>query len=377
MATRFLTYVQSPLAGPPFDQPERLELDLSFRVRPGPSDDQVYVLDAIKRRYPNTPGAHVYDRAGGRPWGGAKHPPVEPGPDGHFDHLVPGTRPFAAASVYATVRFVLGLWDAYFADVGGEPVEWHHRPQPGVDGRLELNPWSLQDGARAGYGFVEIGTGIRGGQFNHSGPLWSNFDVIAHELGHSIVFGKMKFPANMTLNTEWYSVKNKTNNRDFLAFHESCGDLVAIVSSLHHRKVVNYLLANAGDNLAAANIVSNVGELGKRSSIRYASNGRKMSEFGGNPADTDVHALSEVLTGAVYAAAVDAYRDARRKKSAAVAVGHARDWLGRVLAGTWSQLSPDGLTFLKVRDAMIEADAALKGNMEKALVAQFRSRGIS
>jgi hypothetical protein len=300
-----------------------------------------------------------------------------PGRDGNFDHLVPGTRPFAAASVYATVRFLLERWDAYFADVGGGPVAWHHRPQPGVDGRLELNPWSIADGARAGYGFLEFGTGMHGGQFNNNGPLWSNFDIIAHEFGHSVVFGKMKFPRNMTPTTEWYSAENKTNNRDFLAFHESCGDLVAIVSSLHHRKVVDHLLANAGDNLAAANIVSNVGELGKRSAIRYASNTRKMSEFNGKPADVDVHALSEVLTGAVYAATVDAYKNARRKKSAAAAVQQARDWLGRVLAGTWSRLSPDGLTFRKVRDAMIEADATLKGNMERALVAQFRSRGIS
>src|SRR6187455_2566093 len=103
MGTRFLTYVQSPLAGPPFDQPERLELDLSStRIEPGPSDDRVYVLDAVKQRYPNTPGAHVYDSAGGRPWGGAQYSPVVPGRDGNFDHLVPGTRPFAAASVYAT-----------------------------------------------------------------------------------------------------------------------------------------------------------------------------------------------------------------------------------------------------------------------------------
>lgn len=381
MGTRFRIYVQSPLAGPPFDQPELVTLGLPpSEIKPGPEDERIYVLDAIKGKYPNTPGAHVYDSFGGRSWGGAFHPPVQPSPEGHFDHLVPGTRPFAAASVYASVRLVLAIWERYFAEMGCKAIQWHHQPQPkhGVDARLELNPWSLDNGARAGYGFVEIGTGLQGEQFNHRGPLWSNFDVIAHEFGHTIIFGRIGFPKNMTAQTEWYSTDNKRQNRDFLAFHESAADLIAIVSSLHHDKVVDHVLEHSRGNLRAQNLVNSIGELGNRSAIRYANNDYKVSKFAGaDPAQLDIHGLSQVLTGAIYSVLVDVYERSRKGPSDRQALLHARDWLGCVLAKAWSALAADGMTFRSLRNALIEADGALKEGMADRFASHFRDREIS
>ena len=69
-------------------------------IGPGPSDNRMYVVDAVgKDRH--------YDFPFLPPWRGASNPPVRPGPDGHFDHLNPGSREFMAAHMYGTLRFVL------------------------------------------------------------------------------------------------------------------------------------------------------------------------------------------------------------------------------------------------------------------------------
>ncbi|MCU0973506.1 MAG: hypothetical protein MUF80_06075, partial [Burkholderiales bacterium] len=74
----------------------------------------MYVVDAIGKHLP-------YDYPYLPPYHGRHHPPVEPGADGHFDHLEPASREFMAAHLYGTLRFVLDVWEKYF---GGE-IPWH------------------------------------------------------------------------------------------------------------------------------------------------------------------------------------------------------------------------------------------------------------
>jgi len=378
--TRFRIYVQSPLAGPPFDQPETVEIPLApDDIGPGPSDSRVYVLDAIKDRYPNL-HPHVYNWADGRPWGSASHPPAQPGPDGHFDHLEPGTRAFEAASVYASVRFALAVWEKYFAEVGEAPIRWHHKPQrTGVDDRLEINPHSLTNGARAGYGFIEFGVGLITDRFNHTGPLWNNFDVVAHELGHSIVFDRVGFPRNMTPDTKWVGKDNlkDKHNGYFVAFHESAGDLAAIVSALHHDRVIDFLRIHSGGNLGAANVLNAIGELGRHGAIRNVQPNKTLARFRREPISKDnLYEVSLPLTGAVYDVFVDVFNRAQQLMYRRNALIDARDWLGRTLAKAWSHLSPDRLTFRSVRDALIQADSALGGEMGEVIEQRFRKRGI-
>src|SRR5688572_4119781 len=96
--TRFLLYPQSP-ALPSTQSPETVWIALPpSEIGPGPSDRRMYVVDAVdKYRYYNYPFLP--------PWQGARHAPVQSGPDGHFDYLQPGTREFMAAHMYGTVRF--------------------------------------------------------------------------------------------------------------------------------------------------------------------------------------------------------------------------------------------------------------------------------
>lgn len=392
--TRFLIYTQSPALGPPFDKPERITVNRApSEIAAGPLDvdtgavePMIYVLDAKKRRYDSeTP--HAYLEFDGRPWTGAKHRAVEPNADGHFDHLDSDEQPrhFAQASVYASVRFTLECWQKYFKKVRGGPIKWHHQAKsPGINAHLELNPWSSGNGARAGYGFIEFGTSLSYGknQF-YRGPLWKNFDVVAHEFGHCLLFAKVGFPKNLGSNVAWYSRENLDRNGDFLAFHESAGDLVAMVSSLHHDTVIDHLLKNTGGNLRGGNVIARIGELrnarsgdlGQMFAVRNAANSKKLGDVSIRKDGPHIYSLP--LTSAIYDVFVDVFEQQKATLAKREALLEARDYLGQLLARAWSQhVSADNLTFAKVRKALLAADKDVGGEQQKEIKDRFTERGI-
>lgn len=393
--TRFKIFVQSPILGPPFDRPEVITVARApSAIAAGPTDIDsgageplIHVLDAKKRRYDNrTP--HHYDEMDGRPWTGAKYRAVEPGPDGHFDHLNPDTQPreFAQAAVYGSVRFTLERWQEYFRKARRNGVRWHHRPQgTRVDGSLELIPWSRSLGARAGYGFVEFGHGPKpADRRKKPQPLWRNFDVIAHELGHSMLFAVLKFPKNMKQDIGWYAQANVERNGQFLAFHESAGDLVAMITSMHHDTVIECLLERTGGDLRrGANLVSKVGEfrkaapgdLGNLNCIRNAASPLKVT--GLSIKADGPHRYSLPLTGAIYDLLVDEYEANQTALGQRGSLKQARDYIGELLARTWcSHLSADRLTFGKVYRALLQADSEMGGRRQQAIAGNFSARGI-
>ena len=66
------------------------------------------------------------------------------------------------------------------------------------------------DNAQPGYGFLEFGYGRRpGGGIDHDRPYCENFDVLAHELGHSIIFSQVGFPSNPADPAIDYGVTNR------------------------------------------------------------------------------------------------------------------------------------------------------------------------
>ena len=92
--------------------------------------------------------------------------------------------------MYATVRRVLDIWEDYF----GHRLDWHFESQ---FERLELIPLIDWDNAQSGFGFLEFGFGRTvSGTVDHTRPYCENFDVLAHELGHSIIFSEVGFPSS-------------------------------------------------------------------------------------------------------------------------------------------------------------------------------------
>ncbi|GGN62007.1 hypothetical protein GCM10010112_19740 [Actinoplanes lobatus] len=356
-------------SGPLFAEPELVVVSVEpAAMRPGPGDDRMFVIDAI--------GKLPYNNFFRPPFRGTKRDPIQPSEDGHFDHLDPATREFSAATMYATVRRVLDIWQDYF----GRTIHWHFESD--FD-RLELIPLIEWNNAQSGYGFLEFGFGrTPNGTIDHTRPYCENFDVLAHELGHSIIFAEVGAPAS-----------KQDDGIDYGGMHESAGDLVAIVSSLHFHSVVDHLLESTRGNLLTINGLDRVGELSDSREIRVAFNAMRMSDVGEEP-----HDRSLPLTGAIFDTMVEIFqRDLVAKKLisddlrirstnlpgtaqdldeiqaefTAAYTGNeeafkesllqARDYLGRLLAATWSTISPDFMTYHGILRAILAADREISG----------------
>ena len=390
--TRFALYPQ-----PPFLREVELEtVWVSPRpgtIGPGPRDDRMYVVDAI--------GKTQYE-LDGPPYRGPASPPVVPGHDGHFDHLRPGEPGFAAAHMYASIRRVLDIWEGYF----GRTIAWHFRDRFEL---LELVPWVDWDNAHSGPGYIETGYGESEDGARH--PHYLNFDVLAHELGHSILFAEIGAPPPAAMTAE------------YRGFQESGADLFAIVAALHFDSVVDRLLRTTRGNLYGLNELSNIGELSDTEQIRVACNAYRMSQVP-DPrlpvsalTQPDIHRLGEPLTGAIFDIFVEtfqadlvaagligddlaalsygipehpqhldavaegfarAYRG-RHEEFKAVLLA-ARDYLGALLVGTWTRLSPNFLRYADVGRALIAADGVLTGARRQRVIREslaWREIGIA
>jgi hypothetical protein len=333
----------------------------------------MYVVDALGKD-------QHYDYPFLPPWNGPRSPPLQPGPDGHFDHLVdPWSREFMAAHMYGTVRFVLDVWEKYF----GGPLPWHFEED---QSRLELVPLIEWNNAHSGYGFIETGF-ARHGEPDPQ-PFCLNFDVLAHELGHSFVYELLETPPADRMSAE------------YLAFHESAADCVAMIACLHFDSVVDRLLAVTRGNIYLPNELNRIGELSETEQIRLASTMLTLDDVpdlrtpAGELSQPERHAMSLPLTGAVFDILVEVFQtmlvddglispeldalsrpEVRTPDEGAVqsafdeayaarsdgfkrALLEARDYMGNCLAGAWKALSWD-VSYGQVAAALLAADRQL------------------
>lgn len=380
--TRFRLYAQ-PAFVPGYEKTELVELGPSRRpIVPGPRDQRMYVADAIDKlapyAYPELP-----------PYLGTVVEGVPPDRFGHFDRLEPGTRGFGAAHLYATVRRVLDIWEGY----AGREIPWHFGSRP-----LELIPFVPWDNAQSGYGFIETGFGAA-----PDGSLWpfaQSFDVIAHEVGHLLLYSMVGLPDEMSLTPS------------FGAFHEAASDMTALVALLHFDCVARRILESARGNLYVENELNRFAELSSSTEIRQVSNSLRLSDL---QPDTETHAASLVLTGALFDILVEAYllrlnqlgavsenvvassralgeRSESSPELSAIlgraldrrpelfleALRQARDFLGERLALSWLLLPAPFMTFRRAAGALLEADALLTGHRGNWpwLASSFAWRGI-
>lgn len=383
---------------PPEFHPDRLPETVAVASRPGsvaagPSDARIYVLRGIGKQVPYgavhaTPRGDLLELP---PWRGRIAVPVAPGPDGHFDHLHLGDPGFEEAHVFGAARFVLDIWERYAA----RPIGWHFAP---AFERLEVSILPSLDNAHAGFGYMEIGA--HHGKEGPPLPYALNFDVIAHEMGHLVIYSLVGVPSPGSQRGEYFG------------FHESAADMSALVAALHFETHVERLLEETRGNLYTFNELNRFAELSASDQIRRASNTRTMEDFAGGW--TDEHALSQPLTGALFDILVDifqeklvesgvidrriaeltrlggeqpddaaavqpvfdaAYRRAPRVFRAALLA--ARDYLGFALAETWMRLSPGWFSYAGVAETMIGVEALMSGGRyRRALLECFEWRKI-
>jgi hypothetical protein len=325
------------------------------------------------------------------PWNGPIAPPVEPGPDGHFDHIDIGTPEFEAAHLFGVTRFVMDVWEGYL----GHPIRWHFSRD---FEQLELSILPDWDNGQIGYGYLEVGSARR--KDGKILPFSLNFDVIAHEVGHGIIYSEVGVPA---LDAE---------SGEYFGFHEAAADWVAMIAALHFPSVVESLLRTSRGNLYTYNELNRFSEFSQNEQIRDASNFLKLSDF--EHGWRDEHKLSEPLSGALFDIFVDVFHEAlveigaidrgledladimlnrpelepelqaefdvayaQDPKAFAFALTETRDLIGEMLVLAWEGLSPDNLSYAKFADAMLAADEALTdGRLNEILLTNFWWRDI-
>ncbi|MFW6076972.1 MAG: hypothetical protein ACOC71_04410 [Hyphomicrobiales bacterium] len=372
VGTRFLLYPQAPHV-PGYGTPEPVWISTPpDGMRPGPADARMYVADPGHDKEP-------YAFPFLPPFVGDLYPPAEAGPDGHFDHLVPGTRAFIAAHAFASAHRVLDIWESYL----GETIDWHFAPSYDA---LEIIPCIDWDNAQSGFGFLELG--MDQADDGQTYPFALNMDVIAHEVGHAILFSLYGFP------------ENGLGDGDYGALHESGADLVSLLSFLHFDTGIDRLLRRTKGNLLVLNELNRIAELAGERQIRLAGNARKLSEV-----TSEIHDLSRPFTGAVFDTMIacyheslvqDGYADERlldidirevddaamHRLSQITSAGYAdrpflyksaltaaRDRVGLALAQAWSGFDPNGLSFrsaaLATLDAADRSDPPLAAHLEE------------
>ncbi|MEM7222024.1 MAG: hypothetical protein AAF495_03535 [Pseudomonadota bacterium] len=390
--TRFLLYPQAPfLEG--FSEPEVVTISSPVgSLGPGPQDERMYTVYPVGK--PTHYGQHQTERGDSvlflPPWTDEIYDPPEPGPDGHFDHLEPGTKQFEAAHVFASARFTLDVWEGYF----DRQIPWHFRED--YD-RLEISLIPKVDNAFMGWGFLETGALYVDGNYR---PFALNFDVVAHEIGHGIIYSEVGMPSRTEENPEYYG------------FHESAADLVALVAALHFNSVVDTVLGNTRGNLYTMNKLSRFAETSPNGQIRLAANDHVLSEFA-EGWDSE-HKLSQPLTGAMFDILVDVFHEnlleqglippemedlsdklegsddysdimqerfdhfyAQNPEGFREALLLARDYLGTYLADAWIMLTTETLSYKGVGEALLEIDNFITGGRYQTIIRNnFLSRDI-
>jgi hypothetical protein len=389
--TAFRLYAQSPvLEG--FAEPETVWVSTPrAAIGPGPSDHRMYVVRPV--------GKAPYGANDLPPWRGRMDRPVLPGPSGGFDGVAPDDPGFLAVHMYGAVRRVLDVWECYL----GGPVAW---PFAAQFRRLELIPHVPWNNAQFGWGYMECGEGADDQGARR--PFALNFDVLAHETGHGLLYAVAGVPGRGALTA------------GFRGFHESAADCVAMLAALHFESVLARVLDDTEGSLYIANELNRIGELSRTRQIRSASNALTMADVirpelaAAEATGRQVHDLGLPLTGAIFDILVEFYldrlvaggliprEDAEGLRRAAAegaedtpaearckaayrahprrfrdALAEARDMTGLRLATAWRSLRPDGPVFSGVAAAFLAADAAIGGRYARTICDCFAWRGIA
>ena len=380
--------------------PETVEIpSVAGSIGSGPSDHALYVADAASKAEPYDPPHY------GPPYRGPLLPPARPDREGHFDHLPVGTPQFLAAHQFGAMRYTLDIWEHY---LGHRVTWWDSHLHP----RMELVPLVDWPNAQSGPGFME--TGLWRGADGCVQPYALNFDVIAHETGHQILFSQLGVPTAEGVGAP------------FLAFHESFSDLVALIAVMHFPSVLARLLEQTQGNLYVLNLVNRIAETSAHTQIRLAANTVTMADVADIALADDgswidptgrgrnQHWIAAPLTGAIFDILVEIYQDALvaqglipneadaqgwtrdevdaaftelgRTFSVALArfgreftsvIRDARDTVGRALAHVMLTVRPEGLSFATVAALFLEAmEAQGHGPLMPAMLAHFLWRGI-
>ncbi|MES2261278.1 MAG: hypothetical protein V4724_22400 [Pseudomonadota bacterium] len=216
--------------------------------------------------------------------------PVSPNAFGDFI-MTPGTAQFDAVHTFTVVRQTLTMYQRALASGGdGAPLPWQWNGASDT-APLKVYPHGLPDVMNAYYSRDE--RALKFGDFVPNGAnarLYTcrSFDIVAHETGHAVLDG---------LKPRWLLNNNPPQTG---GLHESFGDLTAIFLALSQLDQVEAVIAQTKADLHDKTFLADMAEefglaLGRPNGLRNADNDLTLSDAG-----TEVHAISQVFTGAIY-----------------------------------------------------------------------------
>lgn len=175
-----------------------------------------------------------------------------------------------------------------------------------------------------------------------------SFDIVAHECGHAVLDA---------LKPNWLLANNPPQTG---GLHEAFGDLTAIFLALSQMDQVEAVIAQTKANLHDKTFLADVAEqfglaLGRPNGLRNADNDLRLSEVG-----NEVHAISQVFTGAVYDILADIFMSERQwlRKDDARILYETGQYVCSLVLRACIQAPDSGATFAHVVNKMLQITVA-------------------
>lgn len=225
-------------------------------------------------------------------------------PNAFGDFIVsPNTDQFDAVHCFAVVRMTLTMYQrALASNDTAPPLPWQWNSASDTT-PLSVFPHGLPNVMNAYYSRSD--KALKFGDFIPNGAservyTCRSLDIVSHETGHAVLDG---------LKPSWLLSNNPPQTG---GLHESFGDLTAIFLALSQLDQVEAVIAQTKSDLHDKTFLSDLAEqfglaLGRPNGLRNADNDIKLSEAG-----TEVHAISQVFTGAIYDILADIFAHERR-----------------------------------------------------------------
>jgi len=302
--------------------------------------------------------------------------PAKPDAQGNYMYW-PGTPEFDQVNSFYYATFTLRMYERY----AHRALPWSF-PVP----RIAVNP-HVGEGSNAFYNEQDRLLGFNSFQVNGEFIFAAqSADVVSHETAHAVLDGLR-------------DLYNESFGLGPTAFHESFGDMSAVLVALHDDSLVKRLLIWSKGDLRLDNFITAVAEQivdrlknqaghihGRTVYLRNALNDLVYKPFDELPYLPDnpqvelgreMHNYSRLLTGAFYDILVGIYEKLRARPVDRLAIHRTRDIVGYMLICA-VELGPVGeLDFSDMAKAFLAADHMMyDGKHVDILKNAFQKRGI-
>ncbi len=306
--------------------------------------------------------------------------PVQPDENGDYMYW-PGVPQFDEVNAFYYTTFTLRMFERYAA----RALPWAFAaPQLLVDARAGRGANAYYNETTRMLGFFSFE--VNGETVNTA----QSADVVSHEAAHAVLDGLR-------------DLYNESFGLGTAAFHESFGDMTAVLVALHDDSLVRRLLDWTQGDLHTDNFITKVAEqLTESAMVVYSGNAEHiedhtvylrnaLNKFRRMPFDDlpylpddpafnlgrESHNYSRLFTGAFYDLLVTLYDYHRESSPPRIAIHRARDLVG-ILLTTAIEIGPVGeMNFADMARAILSADMLLHDGQHTQYINEaFAARGI-